>query len=431
MTKLFIYFPLIKIGMETKDVIKKKHKTSAHRHVRSMSSNVDVLWTHNKKKPADFGKPPQLDLSSLKASSSTTNISQLTSEDTDGPFYEVDLNEEVKQEGVALSNPGSCQNPVDPDEGMKRSKSKKIISTLKDLFTTSPRKTAPIPVISPKESPRGSPPNRSFIGLTSPRDSPPPRRFLLNAGTPREVTPRRTETPKEESSSGSSGHFEIQSPREYLDEEYLLRVYKKGRWWEELAKDKREVEKVTNLRLLYDEYKRNDSLPYINKQHEDYNPHLTSSQHLIIETIATLDNFKIYQYFLTIKYLMMWDKSVKLDQTLDFSLVDYYIIVHYSFDDVAIEDVEVDYYYPRSFFLAPVPAGVFDKLTIYPITLNKGKLKVKSPRTDIDPLSYRELIELFRDGKYRRIAEERRRTSYYIEFLLFSTADFILSSFDM
>lgn len=406
--------------MENKDVTSKiKHKTSAHRHVRSMSSNVDIMWTHSRKKVEDplspKGSPmtsPRKNSDGLKSSSSMSTIPKLTSEDLEGPFYEVDLNDEVKKE-------------PEPSDGMKRSRSKKILSSLKDLFVTSPRKSAPTPLTSPG----GSPPKQST-----------PRRFFLNSprGVPPDYVAQHSVLQEEKSSESKSRtsveestSSEILSPRESPEGEDLLRVYKKGRWWDTIAKSKRDVEKVTNLRLLYNEYKRNDSLPYINKQHEQSNPHLTSSQHLIIETIATLDNPKIYQYFLTIKYLLMWDKSIKLDQTLDFSLVDYYLIVHYSFDDMTMENLDVDYYYPRSFFLAPIPAGIFENLTIYPITLNNGKLQIKFARSDINPLSYRELMELFRDGKYRRIIEEHRRTSYYVEFLLFSTIDFILSSFDM
>jgi hypothetical protein len=360
-----------------------KQKISCHRHVRSMSSNSVRTWTQSAPVPkllrVDFpiSEKPKKD-------------------DVDGPFYEINLNEEVKPEH-------------EPElDKTRRSSSKKIITTIKDIFVKSPRKSEP-------EVSTG---NKFSLNLPGLKDSP---TDSITIPTPRDeiVSPRE----------------KIVSPREDFmstrEDEELLRIYKKGKWWDFVAKTKREVEKLTLLRLYYDDYKRNDSLLYINKTHEECNPHLTTSQHLIIETISTFENPKVYQYFLTVKYLMIWEKASSLDDTLDFTLVDYYIIVHYSFDDKTMENLDVDYYYPRSFFVAPIPHGIFDGLSIYPITINNGKLKIKFCRSDINPLTYLELKQLFHDGKYRRIIDERRKTTYYINFILFSSNDFILSSFDL
>lgn len=232
----------------------------------------------------------------------------------------------------------------------------------------------------------------------------------------------------------------------FCEEKELLKKVKCGIWWDSMPKNKKDFKNLLKLKLLYFFYKNqekkisyidqnkkfHEELPYVNKDHEIYNPHLSIIQYMIIESIIKNDDSRIFQYFLTVTNLMKKMKSRSFapndsKKILDFSIIEYFLIVKYiTLDNPKIENINLDYFYPDKFFICPVPFGVFNKFTIYPITINNSILEITFPKIDIPPFKYKDFVELFKYGKFRQTLKK----SYYIDFFIFDIIDFNLLSFE-
>jgi len=242
-------------------------------------------------------------------------------------------------------------------------------------------------------------------------------------------------------------HIESESTSDsFCEEKELLKKVKCGIWWDSMPKNKKDFKNLLKLKLLYFFYKNqekkisyidqnkkfHEELPYVNKDHEIYNPHLSIIQYMIIESIIKNDDSRIFQYFLTVINLMKKMKSRSFapndsKKILDFSIIEYFLIVKYiTLDNPKIENINLDYFYPDKFFICPVPFGVFNKFTIYPITINNSILEITFPKIDIPPFKYKDFVELFKYGKFRQTLKK----SYYIDFFIFDIIDFNLLSFE-
>lgn len=220
-----------------------------------------------------------------------------------------------------------------------------------------------------------------------------------------------------------------------MDSKAIVTKFKEGICWDMAGKSKPELEKAMALRLHYAAYKMKNHGNWLTSDHKINNPRLTSTQYAVIQSIVLNESRRNFQYFLTLRDLLGSLGTSCIDNTTysssNYCLFDYVIAVQYNFDlGKKNDDTDLDHFYPRHFFLAMVPYNAYDRLSIYPITINNSKPCIKFPRVDIDPLEYEELCELFKTGKLRKtisIKADRRNT---IEFFVFDLMDFVFASFD-
>ena len=213
----------------------------------------------------------------------------------------------------------------------------------------------------------------------------------------------------------------------------LFIQFKKGLSWEMLSLKEKYIEHNIKLKLLYNHYKLSDKLGYISTDHEIQYQRLTATQYIVIESIINFHDRRVFQYFFNIRELLAKTKFRCIDETsynvsTDI-LIDFFIIVKYSYEKSIQLTASDDYYYPNHFFIAPLTMFCSDKLLIYPITINNGKPVVKLSKTDLSPLTYKELEELCINGKYKRNIEVKKDLIQYVDFYVFDLLDFVLTDF--